>query len=420
MVDGNATKDLDLLDARTFEHGFPHEYFADLRARAPVHWHPGCPSRGVVAGHVEPDQQGFWIISRYDDVRYISRHPELFSSQRQTCFLLDYGEEQLAQLQLWMVNSDHPRHTLLRSIVNKGFTPRTVAKLERHIAELSRQIVERAAPLGSCDFVSEFAAELPLQVIAELMGCPAEDRHKLFHWTNCMVGFDDPDVVVDQASIETATLELFEYASNLAEKRQRDPQDDLCSVLVHAEVDGTRLSELERNVFFQHLVAAGNETTRNALAGGMLALIEHPRQRLRLLSDPSLLETAVEEVMRWVSPVTVFRRTATCATEIAGQTIAENDKVAIYYASANRDERVFPEPQQFDVARKPNDHLGFGFGAHYCLGASLARLEIRALLAEVLRHLPSIELDGPVRRLRSHALNGIVSMPVRLRGGPLS
>jgi cytochrome P450 len=187
-------------------------------------------------------------------------------------------------------------------------------------------------------------------------------------------------------------------------------------VLVHAEVDGHRLSDLERNVFFQHLVAAGNETTRNALAGGMLALIEHPEQRLRLSSDPTLMETAVDEILRWVSPVAVFRRTATCATEIAGHPIAENDKVAIYYASANRDERVFPEPQRFDVARKTNEHLGFGFGAHYCLGASLARLEIRALLAEVLQHLPEIELDGQVRRLRSHALNGIVSMPVRLRG----
>jgi cholest-4-en-3-one 26-monooxygenase len=261
--------------------------------------------------------------------------------------------------------------------------------------------------------VSEIGAELPLLVIAELLGVTMEDRHKVFDWSNSLVGFDDPEYKTSMETGKIASAQMWAYANDLAGKRKEHPLDDLVSVLMQAEVDGDRLSEQEFDSFFLLLAVAGNETTRNLISGGMLALIQHPEERARVLADPSLLPTCIEELLRWVSPLIHFRRTATRDVHMHGQTIREGDKVVIFYPSANRDERRFVNPETFDVTRTPNDHLAFGIGEHFCLGANLARLEIKLIFEEMLRRLPDLELAGPVRRLRSNFLNGIKGMPVK-------
>jgi cholest-4-en-3-one 26-monooxygenase len=268
------------------------------------------------------------------------------------------------------------------------------------------------APKGECDFVTAIAAELPLLVIAELLGVPIEDRWKLFSWSNRLIGADDPEYG-SPADAPLAVMEMFQYAGWLAEQRRAEAADDIVSTLVHADVDGERLGGLEFNMFFFLLVIAGNETTRNAISGGMQALCEFPEQRERLLERREYLDTAVDEFVRWVSPVMQFRRTAQRDTELAGQVIREGEKVVMFYGSANRDERAFEDAGCFDVARDPNPHLGFGIGVHFCLGASLARMEMRLMFEELFRRLPDLELAGPVARLRSNFINGIKSMPVR-------
>jgi len=277
--------------------------------------------------------------------------------------------------------------------------------------------VEGISGRAECDFVTEIAAELPLLVIAELLGVAREDRGKLFTWSNRLIAPDDLDFG-SPADAQLAVMELFQYATWLAERRREDPRDDIVSTLVHAEVDGEKLGGLEFNMFFFLLVIAGNETTRNAISGGMQALCEHPAERAKLVARPELLDTAVDEIVRWVTPVMQFRRTATRDLELGGQKIRENDKVVMYYAAANRDPRAFVAPERFDVTRDPNPHLGFGIGVHYCLGASLARLETRILFEEVFRRVPDLELCGPVTRVRSNFINGIKSMPVRFTPAP--
>jgi len=403
---------IDLADSATFERGIPHDYFAWLRANEPVHWQPPGPARVVGDGPLQQEQRGFWVISRHRDVIEVSLDQERFSSERGTVLLQDLDEERLAQLRLWMINQDAPRHTRLRKLVNKGFTQRMIRQMESHIRGLSAEIVDRVARKGECDFVAAIASELPLLVIAELLGCPMEDRARLLQLSNRMIGFEDPDFA-DGDNAAGAMLELLEYATRLGALRRADPRDDLTSVLVHAELDGERLDELGFSMFVILLVLAGNETTRNAISGGMLALSEHPEQRERLIADPSRLGTATEEILRYVSPVITMRRTATRDTEIAGQPIRENDKVVMFYPAANRDAEVFDAPDRFDVTRDPNPHLAFGWGPPFCLGASLARAEIRCVFSELLSRLPDIEVCGPVRRLRSSTVSSIKSMPVR-------
>jgi cholest-4-en-3-one 26-monooxygenase len=327
-------------------------------------------------------------------------------------FVFDPPPEELEHMQLMMLNMDPPKHTKVRALVNKGFTPRMVARLELRLRAITNQIIDNVAARGQCDFVTEIAAELPLQAIAELMGIPLADRHKVFEWSNRLIGLDDPEYNPSHDDGKLAAAEMYLYANQLAAERRDRPGDDLVSVLMTAEVEGERLTELEFDLFFLLLAVAGNETTRNLISGGMLALIEHPDQRARLLANPSLMPIAVDEMLRWVSAVIEFRRTATRDTELRGQTIRAGDKVLIYYISANRDEEVFPEPDRFDVGRTPNDHLAFGIGEHFCLGSNLARLEIRVMFEELLRRLPDIELAGPVDRLRSNLINGIKRMPV--------
>ena len=400
-------EEVNLYDLDRWEQAVPHDMFAVLRKEAPVFWHPE-PKGG----------RGFWAITKYVDVVHVSKNPRLFSSYRGGTNIFDLPESDLSTTRLLMLNMDPPQHTKYRRLVSRGFSPRRIASLEPHIRELCTRILDQVAPRGECDFVTEVAAELPLQVIAELIGKPQEDRHKVFDWSNRLVGFDDPEFREDPSNMEEGkkvATEMWAYAHQLAAERKRQPGNDLVSTLLHAEVDGRSLSEMEFDSFFLLLAVAGNETTRNLISGGMLALLEHPDQKAKLLAQPELLPTAVEEMLRWVTPVVCFRRTATADTEIRGQKIREGEKVVIFYISANRDEEVFPEAERFDVARFPNEHIAFGIGEHYCLGANLARLEIRIMFEELLRRMPDMELAGPVRRLRSNFLSGIKSMPVRFR-----
>ncbi len=393
--------DVDLCDLDRFVAGVPHDVFKLLRREAPVF------------RHAEPKGgPGFWVVTKYEDVSFVSKNPGTFASGRGTN-IFDVLPEQLRQQQTIMLNMDPPAHSKYRRLVSQGFTPRIVARLEEHIREMARRIVDAVAAKGECDFVTEIAAELPLQVIAEFLGVPLEDRHKVFEWSNRLIGFDDPEFQGSRENGQLAAMEMYMYANRLALERKETPRDDLVSVLMRGEVDGERLTEMEFDSFFLLLAVAGNETTRNLISGGMLALIEHPEQRARLLADPSLLPKAVEEMLRWVSPVMYFRRTATRDAELRGQKIAADDKVVVYYPSANRDEDVFPNADIFDVGRAPNEHLAFGIGEHFCLGSNLARMEIRIMFEELLRRLPDIELAGPVHRLRSNFINGIKRMPVR-------
>jgi cholest-4-en-3-one 26-monooxygenase len=393
--------EVDIADPDVYVARRQYEMFALLRREAPVFWHP------------DKEGPGFWALTRYEEVSTVSKNPQLFSAAERTVFMFEPSAEDLANLQLMMVNKDPPNHTKLRRLVSQGFTPRRIAMLEDRVREMTRQILDNVAGRGECDFVTDIAADLPLQVIAELVGVPLEDRHMVFEWSNKLIGFDDPEYTGDREEQASAATEVYMYANQLAEERKESPRDDLTSVLMNGEVDGERLTEMEFDLFFLLLIVAGNETTRNAISGGMLALLEHPAQRARLTANPALAATATEEILRWVSPVICFRRTCVADTLLGGQTIRAGDKVVMFYPSANRDERVFPAADQFDVSRTPNEHLAFGIGTHFCLGASLARREIRVMFEELLRRLPDIELAGPVERLRSSFINGIKRMPVR-------
>ena len=393
--------DIDVCDFDTFVTAVPHDMFALLRAEAPVFRHAeanGGP--------------GFWVVTKYADLVTVSKNHQTFCSSRGTN-INDLPPQELSQVQLLMLNMDPPAHSKFRRLVSQGFTPRMVNRLEPHIRDLARGIVDAVAAKGECDFVTDVAAELPLQVIVEFLGVPLADRHKVFEWSNRLIGFDDPEFQTSLDDGKLAAAEMYMYANQLAEARKDQPRDDLVSVLMRGEIDGERLTEQEFDSFFLLLAVAGNETTRNLISGGMLALIEHREQYERLLDNPNLVPLAVEEMLRWVSPVMYFRRTATRDTELRGQAIPKGDKVVMFYPSANRDEEVFPRADQFDVGRTPNEHVAFGIGEHFCLGANLARLEIRIMFEELLRRLPDITLAGPVSRLRSNFINGIKRMPVR-------
>jgi cholest-4-en-3-one 26-monooxygenase len=393
---------IDLFDQdRYARQGPPHEDFARLRREEPVTWHE------------MPGDVGFWAVTRYDDVFRVSLDQKTFSSARGGVILRTWKEGEYEPQQGMLVNLDPPQHTKYRRLVSTGFSNKMIRRLEPHVREITNDIIDQVAQQGECDFVASISAELPLRVIVELIGVPQSDRHKVLDWSNKMIGFDDPEYQTDPAVPQIAAAELFMYANALAEERLSHPREDLVSDLMQAEVDGSKLSLTDFNSFFMLLLVAGNETTRNLVSGGMLALIEHPEERARLLADPSLLDTAVEEMLRWVTPVNQFRRTATRDVELGGQQIKEGDKVVLFYASANRDETKFVDPQRFDVGRTPNEHLAFGIGPHFCLGANLARLEIRVMFEELLRRLPDIELAGPVERLRSNFINGIKRMPIR-------
>jgi cholest-4-en-3-one 26-monooxygenase len=397
--------DPDLLTADVFRDERHHEVFETLRRVDPVHWH--VDSAGI----------GFWCLTKQADVQMVSRDPETFVSA-QGFTLIDIDPEDLQGIMMMQMlpGMDRPEHTRYRRIVSKGFSPRTLRLVEDHLALKAKAIVDRVLDRGSCDFVEDVAAELPLQAIAELVGVPEDDRRKLFVWGNQMTGIDDPEFGGDMEAGMVASASMLAYADELRRKRTADPRDDIVSLLTGAASEADGLSDGELGVFFLLLVVAGNETTRNATSHGMRALIEHPAEWDKLRRDPSpdRITCAVEEILRWASPIHYFRRTATRDMDLRGKTIKAGDRVVLWYASANRDEEVFPDPFRFDVDRSPNDHVTFGGGGpHFCLGASLARMELRLIFTELVTRLPGLELDGPVEMLRSNFVGGIKHMPVR-------
>ena len=392
----------------------PHETFALLRRKAPVWWYDW------------PGGRGFWCVTKHEDVVSVSRDTKTFSSA-QGANLEDLDEEMMTARRS-MLETDPPRHTRLRGLVGPPFTPRAVKAYELALRELSREILDRALPLGEFDFIEEIAKELPIRVLARLLGTPESDTDHLIDWGDRMIANTDPDyadVLHDSPESEAyrlvpfrspAALELFEYGHELAARRRAAPRDDLVSKLVHTEIEGERLTEREFDTMFLLLVVAGNETTRQAIAHGMQALVEHPDQWERLHADRQLAwDRGADEILRWSSPVLHFRRTATVDTEIRGQAIAAGEKVVVWYVSANFDEEVFDEPERFDVGRSPNRHLTFGGGGpHYCLGAHLAKLEVQVLFDELLPRLETLEITGPVERVRTNFTNAIKRMPVRV------
>jgi cholest-4-en-3-one 26-monooxygenase len=405
--------DIDLLSRDAFTERVPHEWFAHLREHAPIHHHD------------EPDGPGFWVITTHEDVTAFNRDWETASSDQARGGVVLIEEldeagrersEQFSGAGNLMLTMDPPDHTRYRKLVNRGFTPRVIRSLEDHMRAQSAEIIDRVlAKGGACDFVVEVAAELPLEAIAEFLGVPLEDRHKLFDWSNRMIGSEDPEYAVSEENVMEAQVEMFVYAQQLAADRRDNPRDDIVSTLIHSEVDGDRLSEMDFNLFFLLLAVAGNETTRNAMSHGMHALLENPSQYQMLVDDPSRVEQAVEEILRWASPVMYFRRNITRDTEYKGHQMREGDKITLWYISANRDEAVFDDPYRFDITRDPNPHIAFGGGGpHFCLGANLARMEMKVLFEELVRRAPRVEQLGPPERLRSNFINGIKHLPVQL------
>jgi cholest-4-en-3-one 26-monooxygenase len=408
MTDLDASQ-INLLDFDRFTEGIPHEWFTWLRENEPVYHHP------------EPDGPGFWVITKLDDVTVCNRDAGTFSSAASRGGVVGLEsrpegdaamEEAVGKLMLYM---DPPDHTRYRRLVNRGFTPRMIGQMEVHIRELTTGILDRVLPQGESDFVVDIAAELPLEVIAELIGVPHEDRHKIFVWSNRFIGADDPEYQVGAEDLMTAQVEMFMYAQQLADAHREKPGEDIIDALLSAEMDGESLSDMDFNLFFLLLSVAGNETTRNAISHGMNAFLEHPDQYELLASDPSrYIKTAVEEILRWASPVMYFRRNATKDFELRGHTIKAGERISMWYISANRDEDYFEDPFRFDITREPNPHIAFGGGGpHFCLGAQLARMEIQVLFEELVKRVPRIESLGPPDRLRSNFIGGIKHLPVR-------
>jgi cholest-4-en-3-one 26-monooxygenase len=393
----------DLSSPDTFVRGMPHAEFARLRREDPVSWTVG------------PDGSGFWSVTRHPDVVAVSRDTEVFSSALGGTFLEDLSEEQLAEQRLLLINMDPPGHSRYRQLVAPGFAPKSVAAMEGIIRERARALVGRAIEAGECDFVTEIAARLPLETSSDLIGIPSSDHDLVLGWSNQLMASDDPEFNTTPEAASAAGVEAFGYFCTLAEERRRRPREDLVTTLVLATVGGEQLSDLEIGLFCILLLVGGNETTRNTIAHGLISLIDYPGQRRSVVEDRSLLSGAVEEIVRFSSALMQFRRTATIDTTIGGQVIAEGDKVILWYASANRDETVFSSPDVLDVGRSPNPHLGFGGGGpHICLGASLARLQLRVLFDELFARVGAIELTAPPVRLRSNFLNGIKRLPVRV------
>ncbi|MEE8509113.1 MAG: cytochrome P450 [Myxococcota bacterium] len=404
--------DVDLTDADLFQQAVPHDMFRLLRREAPVYWHE--ENRG----------RGFWAITKHADLRAISKNPALFSSERGGTLRDDPTPADLPLIRSILINMDPPRHRRYRSLVNKGFTPRMMNRLRPRIQQIVKDIVNGVIERGECNFVEDVAAILPMLVICEMMGVPEEDRRRVYEIGNSLVGSDDPDLQPEDSprppdNAQEAFAEMFMYAGKLREKALSHPSDDLATALVNAEIDGERLSESDFNFFFLVLLIAGNETTRTVTTNGIIALLEHPAELAKLEADMSLLNGAVEEILRFTPAVHHFRRQAAADTELRGQKIREDDKLLLWYPSANRDEEVFDRPDTFDIQRSPNDHLAFGIGEHYCLGSSLARLELREIFKGVVGRMHEMEITAPPRRLRSTFINGVKEMQVRFRPGPV-
>lgn len=395
----------DFTDPDLLEQRVPVEEFAELRRTAPVWWNAQPHN---IAGFQD---DGYWVVSRHAEVKEVSRNSEVFSAEENTAiirFTPDMTREKIEAQRLIMLNIDPPKHSKLRGIVSRGFTPKSINSLRDTLAERAERIVTEAKARGGGDFVTQVASELPLQAIAELLGVPQDDRHKVFHWSNQMAAYDDPEYSTDP---EAASVELLGYAWAMAEERRKCPADDIVTKLINADIDGEALGSDEFGFFVLMLSVAGNETTRNSISHGMHAFLTNPEQWDLYKSERPA--TAVDEIVRWATPVMSFQRTALQDTVLGGAEIKKGDRVGMFYSSANFDTDVFDDPYTFDITRDPNPHLGFGgTGPHYCVGVNLARLQIGLIFEAIADHMPNIKKAGEPRRLRSGWLNGIKELQV--------
>ncbi|HYC53802.1 MAG TPA: cytochrome P450 [Candidatus Binatia bacterium] len=397
---------LDLSNPDNFNSGFPHDYFRMLRREEPIHWSE-CG--------FEPDRngRGFWSITKYEDVKMMSRTPQIFSSWEGGTNIFELQGDDLHGARSMMLNMDPPQHAKYRRLVAHNFTPRQIEKLHGHIRELAVRIIDDIATRGECDFVADVAALLPMRTIMEIVGVPEEDQKAVFDISNRLIGFDDPEYQGSFEEGKMAAAEMCMYGNKLREAVAECPQQNLASALYHGQVDGESLDPFQYNYFFLMLMIAGNETTRTMTSHGMRLLMEHPAQRKLLVDDPSLIPGAVEEILRYNPAVMYFRRTLTQDCELRGVKMKKGDKVALWYPSANRDEEVFEDPDRFDVVRPLHEHLAFGMGEHFCIGASFARAQLTSIFHELLTRLPDMELVSPPRYLRSNFIDGIKEMRVR-------
>jgi cytochrome P450 len=389
--------------------------FATLRREAPVKFFPEIPLANFPVG------PGYWALTKHDDIWHVSRNPELFCSGKGSN-IADLTVE-LNEFFGSMISMDDPKHVRLRTIVSKGFTPKEITRIEEYVKNKAKSIVDKVlakyGPNEEFDFVDNIAAPFPLQIICEMMGIPESDERQILDWTNVILGAGDPDFGGTLENLINVALEMFAYAQALGEARLANPTDDLTSVMMNSIVDGDRMSSQEFGSFFILLVVAGNETTRNAISHGMLQLTEHPDQKAAWYGDfETKTKGAVEEIVRWASPVIHFRRTATRDTEIRGVKIKAGEKVVMWYNSGNRDEEIYENPHQFNIARTlAPAQVGFGAGGpHFCLGANLARREIAVMFDEIRRRLPNLVITGEPAYLQSNFINGIKRMPCRING----
>lgn len=399
---------IDLKDPTLYEKGDFHAAFTRLRAEDPVHWNP------------EAEGPGFWALTKYDDVEYVSKNPKIFGSAREIGGHRIFDEIDVAaasggnadQVDASMISMDPPQHIQYRRMVTPGFTAPRLKAMEDGLRARAAALVDRIADKGEAEFISAIAAPFPIETLAELFGVPASDGPKLFEWSNAVVGEDDPEMRSSQDYIEKCVMDMAMYSAGLWAERKEKPGDDLISMLANSDVEGGMSMERYLSTFIL-LVVAGNETTRNSISGGLEALDAHPDQRDAMLNDLSLLQNGAAEIVRWVTPVLHMRRTAVEDAEIRGQRIAKGDKIVMWYCSANRDEDVFDAPFRFDLSRADaKRQIGFGTGQHTCLGNRLAELQIRVMYEELFTRLPDIRLAGPTRRLRSNFISGIKEMPV--------
>jgi len=409
VIPGEWTKNPAIVNLRSnglFTQGVPYAEFKTLRDEYPLYWNP------------EPEGfPGFWNVTRHEDVTAVSLDTDTFCSGEGINM---YYPNEMPQDIIKAINSgsmitlDPPMHTAYRKVASPFFTLNAVQKLADRIRTITTDILDDVARRGEFDFMADVAAPLPIKILCDIMGVPKSDEHQIFDWSNKAVGVDDPEFNESAEDATVNLMQIFAYGQQLAEDRRKNPGSDLMSAMVHAKPEGEPIPQYLMDGFFLLMVIAGNETTRNSISGGMQALIENPDERQKLIDNPDLIPTAVEEILRWISPVMHMRRTATKDTQLHDIDIAEGDKVVMWYPAANRDDRVFDDPETFNVTRQPNDHIAFGIGRHRCLGARLGQLQLNIMFTELLKRFPNMELTGPIRRVRTNFINGIKTMPVRV------
>jgi cholest-4-en-3-one 26-monooxygenase len=404
---------IDIVGSDTYaDNGYPHEAWTLLRREAPVYWYE------------RPGSLPFWAVTKHSDIVWISKQPEIFENAPRLAVFPEFekeGDDEFPARHL--LNMDPPEHVNYRKLVSQRFTPRAVERLRASMETISRELLDEFAQDGGThegDFVTNVSARLPLSVLADLLGVPRSEWELMFRWTNEIIGATDPEYQHGRTAEETgeeSRIALFGYLWEMVEERRKNPKDDIVSVIANAKLGNDYVPQFELLSYYFLLVVAGNETTRNAMTGGLLAFIQNPDEWKKLCDSPALTDTAVEEIVRWTTPVIQFCRTANRDVEVHGQMVKEGQNLTLFYPSANRDEDIFDEPFRFKADRSPNPHLAFGIGEHFCLGANLARLELRVLFRQLAERLQHVELAGPLARLRSSFVGGIKSMPIRYRLG---